>query len=442
MTFSAWSIIIDFGIVSVLLLIGKLMRAKVGFIQRWFLPPSLIAGFIALLCGPEVFGIIPLDPGQCGTYSAILIALVFSCIPLTSQKREKQGRSSVGRMWAYSNAGMLFQWALGGALGIWVFSFFWPGTESIGIAMPAGFCGGHGTAAAMGDAFAAFGVDDIQSLAMTCATAGIIAAVVIGLAMIKWGTNHQKTVFLKKYSDLPDELRTGIMPKDKRDSIGEASFSAISLDSMTFNLGVIFAVAAGGYGISKLIAHFWPLISVPSFISAFLVGLLVRLIFDKTGASEHICPKTVGHLSGAFTDFLVAFGVASIRLTVLWKLILPLTIMIVIGLVFTFLYVIIIGKMISKDYWYERSVFTWGWFTGTLSMSIALLRIIDPDMKTGTLDDYAYAYIYVAPVEMALICLAPVAFVTGFGGLYIILCLAGGVATLIAAGFKGWLTKK
>lgn len=441
MEFSPWTLLVDFGLVSVLLMLGKFLRAKVKFIQRLFLPPSLIAGFLALTLGPEILGWLPVSPDNCGTYSAVLIALVFGCIPLTSRKKISENREGVGRMWAYSNSGMLFQWALGGLLGLAIFKFFWPGTDAIGIAMPAGFCGGHGTAAALGAAFAENGQADMMSISMTCATAGIIAAVIFGLAMIKWGSKHGKTSFITKYEDLPDELRTGIMPKDKRDSMGEASFSAISLDSLTFNLGTIAAIGAGGYGISCLVAHFWPILKLPTFICAFIVALAVRKLFDKTGYSEYISPKMVNHLSGCFTDYLVAFGVASIRLAVVWKLIIPLTLMIVTGLGLTFLFVYFIGKRLAGEYWFEKTVFTWGWFTGTMSMSIALLRIIDPDMKSGTLDEYAYAYVYVAPVEIALISLAPIAFITGFGWLYVGLSIAGGVATLIAARKKGWLTK-
>lgn len=442
MEFTPWTFLVDFGIVSVLLMLGKFLRAKVKFIQKLFLPPSLLAGFMVLILGPEILGWLPIDPGNCGTYSAVLIALVFGCIPLTSQKKTTGSREGVGRMWAYSNSGMLLQWALGGFLGLAVFKFFWSGTEAIGIAMPAGFCGGHGTAAALGAAFAENGQADMMSISMTCATVGIIAAVVIGLAMIKWGSNHGKTSFITRYEDLPDELRTGIMPKDKRDSMGEASFSAISLDSLTFNFGTIAAVGAGGYGISCLVAHFWPILKLPTFICAFVVALAVRKIFDKTGSSEYICPKMVNHLSGCFTDYLVAFGVASIRLSVVWKLIIPLTIMIVLGLILTLLFVYFVGKKLAGQYWFEKTVFTWGWFTGTMSMSIALLRIIDPDMKTGTLDEYAFAYVYVAPVEIALISLAPIAFITGFGWLYVGLSLAGGIATLAVAWKKGWLASK
>lgn len=58
---------------------------------------------------------------------------------------------------------------------------------AFGITMPSGYCGGHGTAAAIGQAFSQFGYDEILTLAMTAATFGIVAAVIIGLIIIKWG---------------------------------------------------------------------------------------------------------------------------------------------------------------------------------------------------------------------------------------------------------------
>ena len=71
---------------------------------------------------------------------------------------------------------------------------------------------------------------------MTAATFGIVAAVIIGLIIIKWGTKKGHTSFLANYDDLPHELQTGLLPGDKRESMGESSCSSISIDSLTFNL--------------------------------------------------------------------------------------------------------------------------------------------------------------------------------------------------------------
>ena len=441
MTFSPWNLLVDAGIISLLLLLGKLLRAKVKFIQRLFIPPSLPAGLFGLILGPEVLGWLPLSK-QLGTYAGILIALVFSCIPFTSARAPRvKGEARVGRMWAYSQAGMLLQWALGGGLGLWLLCRFWPLDGAFGLSMPAGYCGGHGTAAAIGESFANYGVEEMQSLAMTAATVGIIASVVLGMWIISWGASRGKTRFLCSYDSLAPELKTGILPKDKRHSMGEASFSAISLDSMSFNFAIIALTALGGFGLAKGIAALVPALKLPVFSCAFLVGLLLSWIVSKLRVEEHLSKPIIGHFSGAFTDYLVAFGVASIRLEVVGRYIVPLSILLAVGLILTLVYVFWVGNRIHKTCPFEKSIFTWGWFTGTMAMGIALLRVTDPDGKSGTLDDYAYAYLYIAPVEIALVSLSPLAFCYGYGWAFITACAVLGATILAFAALRGWLKK-
>lgn len=437
MAFTPWTLVVDAGIVSGLLLLGKLARAKLPFLQRLFIPPSLLAGFAGLIFGPGLLGWLPLSD-QMGSYAGILIALVFSCLPLTSSRRQAGG-GKVGRMWAYSQAGMLLQWGLGGLLGCFVLARIWPVDGAIGLSMPAGFCGGHGTAAALGDAFGKYGLEDIRTLAMTAATVGIIASVVIGMALIRRGAEKGQTAYLGRFEDLPPELRSGVLPKERRFSMGVATFSAISLDSMTFNFGMIALITLLGYGLSKGIEALWPALMLPVFSCAFLTGIAVRAVLRKTRTDDYLSKPIIGHLSGAFTDYLVAFGVASIKLEIVVQYIVPLTLLLAVGLVATLLYVFLLGRRFHRTAWFEKSIFTWGWFTGTMAMGIALLRITDPESRSGCLDDYAYAYLYIAPVEIALVTFAPVLFVQGFGGWFSVVCAAAGAAILVLSRRKRWI---
>ena len=438
-TFTPWTLFVDIGIISLLLLIGKLMRVKIKWVQKLFIPPSLLAGFIGLACGPHGFDILPLS-NQTGTYAGILIAFIFGALPLTSQKT-KGDNKEIGKMWVYSQTGMLLQWAFGGLLGLLILNHIWPLNPAFGITMPSGFCGGHGTAAAIGQAFGQLGHDEILTLAMTAATFGIVASVILGLIFVKWGAKNKHTTYLADYKDLPSELRTGLLPPEKRESIGESTCSSISIDSLTFNLAIICAIALGGYGISKLAAHFMPGFELPVFSCAFVFGILFKKLLDKTRASESICPQTVGHISGAMTDYLVAFGIASIKLSVVLEYIVPLAILLLSGLAVTLIYVFFMAKKLMKECWFEKALFTWGWFTGTMAMGIALLRVVDPKMKSRCMDSYALAYLFIAPVEISLITFAPVAFVNGYGLLFAGICLVAGLCVLSVAHFKNWFIK-
>lgn len=438
-TFTPWTLFVDVGIISALLLIGKLMRTQIKLVQKLFIPPSLLAGFIGLILGPYGFDLLPLS-NQTGTYAGILIAFIFGALPLTSQKAQGKTKE-IASMWVYSQGGLLLQWAFGGLLGLLVLNQIWPLSPGFGITMPSGYCGGHGTAAAIGQAFGQLGHDEILTLAMTAATFGIVSAVILGLIFVKWGTRKKYTTFLADYNDLPSELQTGLLPDEKRESMGESTCSSISIDSLTFNLSFVCLIAFCGYGISKLAAHFMPGFELPVFSCAFVAGILLKKVFDRTGVTNYICPKTVNHISGALTDYLVAFGIASIKISVVIDYIVPLSILLLSGLVVTLIYVFVMARKLMKECWFEKALFTWGWFTGTMAMGIALLRVVDPKMRSRCLDSYALAYLFIAPVEISLITFAPVAFVNGYGLLFSGICLVSFLAILSVAYFKKWFVR-
>lgn len=427
-TFTPWTIVVDLGIISALMLLGKLIRVKVKGIQRFLIPPAVLAGIMGLVLGPEVLGWLPLS-GSLGTYAGILIAFVFAALPFTSTSKAREV-AKVKRMWGYSQGGMLFQWGFGGLLGILLLGQIWPLNDSFGITMPAGFCGGHGSAAALGDAFAGFGQDEVLTLAMTSATFGIICSIVIGLIFLRIGTKRGYSACLTEAEKLPEELRTGVVEKANRKSIGEGIFSTISVSTLTFNLSVIGLVVLGGYLISKGVSRVAPMLELPVFSCSYIVGILVKFVCDRTKVTEYVCPETSSSLSGMFTDYLVAFGIASIKISVVSQYLVPMLILLFAGLIFTACYIYIAAKYIFKEYWFEKAMFSWGWFTGTMAMGMALLRIADPDSRSHCVDHYAIAYIFIAPVEIALITFAPIIFTSGYGLLFSLIAVVIGLSLM------------
>lgn len=440
--YGPWTFFTDLGIIFALLLAGKFIRVKVRFIQKLFIPPSLIAGFLGLALGPNGFELLPFS-GHLGTYAGILIALVFGALPLSSPKfsfREVSGR--VGPIWAYAQLGMLIQWAVMGLFGLFVLNVIWPQLHpAFGVMLPTGFYGGHGTAAAIGSAFEGLGWDEAKSLGMTTATTGVVVAIILGLVMVKWAAARGETKFIKDFSDLPDDLRTGLIPEERRESAGKVTTSSISIDSLAFHLAFVFVVALIGYLLSQGVKYYYPKLEIPVFSASFIVGLILKKIFDATGVSDYICPQQTSRLSSTFTDLLVACGVASIKLSVVVKYAVPLIILILTGIVVVWLITFILGKRLCKTFWFERSIFAWGWWTGTMAMGIALLRIVDPKMESKAMDDYALAYLPIAPVEILLITFVPVMFASGMGAWILLASLVASVAIIALAKRMGWWIK-
>lgn len=441
--FTPWTLFTDIGFISILLLIGKVIRVYVKQVQKLFIPPSLLAGLLGLTFGPNGLGWIPFSD-NIGTYAAVLIALVFGSLPLSSPKMSMRLISGrVGPMWAYAQVGMLMQWGLAGLFGLFVIKQIWPDlNDAFGIMLSTGFYGGHGTAAAIGAAFDGLGWEDAFSLAMTTATVGIICAIIGGLIMIKWAARHKQTSFISDFDDLPDELRSGLLPESKRESIGTATTSSISIDSLTFHSALVFVIALLGYAASQWVKIHYPMLELPVFSCAFVIGLLLKQVFDLTRVSTYICPITTQRLSSSFTDLLVAFGVASIKLGIVVKYAVPLIVLIVGGVIIVWSITFYLGRRLAKTYWFERTIFAWGWWTGTMAMGIALLRIVDPKLASKAMDDYALAYLPIAPVEILLITFVPILFVNGFGVWLSLACVGVSLLILLFARKMDWWNKK
>ena len=442
--FTPWVLLSDLGIISALLLVGKFIRVKVKLIQKLFIPPSLLAGVLGLALGPNGLGWLPLS-GSMGTYAAVLIALVFGALPLSSPKftvKEVAGR--VGPMWVYAQLGMLLQWALAGLFGLFVMKLIWPElNDAFGVMLSTGFYGGHGTAAAIGEAFNGLGWDEAASLGMTTATVGVICAIIGGLICIKWAAKNKQTAFISDFADLPQELRSGLVPAEKRDSMGNATTSSISIEPLTFHLALVLLVAFLGYSMSVGVKQWYPQLELPVFSCAFIVGLILKKIFDATNVTDYICPQTTQRIGSMATDLLVAFGVASIKLGVVVKYAVPLVVLIIAGALMVFGVTFFFGKRLSKTYWFERTIFAWGWWTGTMAMGIALIRIVDPKLSSKAMDDYALAYLPIAPVEILLITFVPIMFMNGMGLWLSLGCLAlSGLLILLAIKMGWWIKKK
>lgn len=442
-TFTPWAFFVDLGLISVLLLIGQVLRAKVKLIQKMFIPPSLIAGLLGLTLGPNGLGWLPFSD-QLGTYAGILIAVVFAALPFSSSNAPiKEIVRTTGPMWAYAQLGMLLQWGIVGLFGLTVIKWIWPNlNDAFGVMFPTGFYGGHGTAAAIGAAFEGLGWEDARSLGMMTATVGVVFAIGIGLIFIKWATRNKHAAFISDFNDLPDELRSGMLPEEKRSSIGTETTSSISIDSLTFHAALVCVAALLGYLASRGVKLAYPKLELPVFSCAFVIGLIMKRIFDAVHISKYICPQTTVRIGSMSTDLLVAFGVASIKLSVIVNYALPLLVLIICGTLITMLITFYLGRRLSKTYWFERTIFAWGWWTGTMAMGIALLRIVDPKLASKAMDDYALAYLPIAPVEIILISLTPVLFASGKGFWMVAGCLALSAVTILIAWLMKWFVPR
>jgi glutamate:Na+ symporter, ESS family len=426
--FSIWSLMVDVSIISGLLLLGTILRAKVKWIQSLFLPASMIAGFIGLGLGPSGVDILPFSD-QLSTYPGLLIAVIFASIPIGAVKvNMKEIIHRVREMWSYSMLLTLLMWGGGAFFGLVVIKQVFTDLPSgFGVILGAGFLGGHGTAAAIGEGFSQYGWEEAMTLGMTSATIGILVAVLGGIVLVKKNTEKGHTQFISSFKELPDELRSGLMYKDKRIAMGKETVSPSSIDPLVLHLSIISFVVGVSYWLTDALENILPGISVPLLSIAFVVALAFQFLVRTVKADEYIDQRVMERIGGSATDYLVAIGIASINITVVMDYAVPLLLLFVFGTIWAYLIFRFIGPNIFKNFWFEKSLFGWGWSTGTVAMGLALLRIVDPELKSKTMDDYALAYIGMVPVEIVIITFTPLLFSTGLPWVMPIVLLIGGI---------------
>lgn len=438
MEFDAWALLTDLGLVSVLLLVGALIRAKVQLVQRLFIPSSIIAGLLGLALGPNGAGIIPFSE-QLSNYPGVLIAVFFGALGLGQQTfnfRALVGR--VGNLWSYSLAMYVLQWGLGLLFVIALLERIWDLPRGFGLMLAAGFAGGHGSAAAVGSAFEGLGWAEATSLGFTTATVGVVVSIVGGLALIKWGVRHGQTQALADFEELPEELRTGLVPSEDRGPIGDATISPSSLEPLAFHLGLIAAVTMIGYYLSGVLGDLLFGVSVPAFAVAFLVGIATNVGLIWTRVAGYVDPPTVRSVSGTTIDLLVAFGIAAIVPSVVANYAVPLILLMLFGIAYCFVLFRYLAPRMFPGYWFERGMFTWGWSTASFAFGIALLRIVDPKLQSKTMEDTGLAYIGWAPMEIIVVTFAPFLVALGFSWVFIGGSLLVGFGALALSWGLGW----
>lgn len=437
--------LIDFAVASFFIMVGQLIRAKVGFIQKLFVPASMIAGFIALALGSEGLNILPFSD-SISSYSGVLIIIVFAGVGINGFTINKENIKSevdrVGSYFFYKVLAQAIQFSLPPLFSILVISKLFPYINyGFGLLLAAGFSGGHGTAAAVGSAYAKMGFEDAMDIGMTCATVGILSGIFGGLAFIKWATKKGYTKYIKSFSYISGDLKTGLISEENRVSIGKETISSMVLDPIAWHLAILLVASGAGVLLNNWIASVTGL-DLPTYLVSFLIAFFMFLVFKKTKVHDYIDEGIINRLSGTATDYLVFFGIASIKVSVIVKYGAPLLLLLLFGMFTVVLTLLYFGAAMNKGSWFERSIFVFGYSTGVFAIGFILLRIVDPLNQSKTLNDTALAAPFTTPIELFAWSAGPIMLLNGqhwtFIGIYLAILAA---CVIVNKLFKWWWLK-
>jgi Na+/glutamate symporter len=359
-------------VLAVLPLISRMIRQNTTVFRKVFLPSSIIAGTIALVLGPEVLPAVaawlglqvssPFPDRMVAVWAAmpgILINVVFAALLMGKPL------PTLRQIWHHAGPQVCFgqtvawgQYVVGILLTILVLTPVFGLPAAAGALIEVAFEGGHGTAAGMGEAFAAVGWPEGQDMALGLATVGLVGGVIIGTLLINWqvGRGTIQPGDVDRTGAVPDLGLSSaeITPEDlaelererRRAAQPTDPLSLLSIMAIGRNLGPFVLLAAAGIAWSVLAVIFiapriiptgWFERGVGDFgqsMGVTVTGLLLIRVADppnKSGALESFGYKQLlfepivggGLFTGASVALLMAFGTHAIlglttAITIFW----------------------------------------------------------------------------------------------------------------------------
>ncbi|WP_231495783.1 sodium/glutamate symporter [Paucisalibacillus sp. EB02] len=385
---------IAFGIASIMLGIAMIIRTKVRFIRNMLVPASVIAG---------VIGLIVMNTGLITSTSLDifvqivnhLFVIVFISIGLTSSSKHKSSSNSTGKNIAKGSLGMGFLWnllyaltpAVGAIIILLVGGFF--GMDPLyGLLIPFAFTQGPGQASTFGTIFEQqYGIADAATVGITFAAIGFLICFLVGVPLAKLGVKRGLAKELGK-NKVEGFIERGFYAKnEEKPELGKETMFSGNMDTMTFHfaiIGICYVLAIGMSQIFALIPGIGATISSMLFIYGMLAAYLVKFIMKKLKIDYMLDNTFQSKITGWATDFLVVGSFMAVKFSIIQQWLVPI---ITVSLVITLITVIVslyFGKRLGGENDFERTLGFFGTATGTVPSGMALVRIVDPSLRTTT----------------------------------------------------------
>ncbi|MFP4078550.1 MAG: sodium/glutamate symporter [Candidatus Izemoplasmataceae bacterium] len=424
-------------LVGIGLLAGKLIRMKVKFFSKYFLPSSVIGGLLFLLLGPEVLGRlwafeygVFTEPiyNVMGAMPGLLISVIFASLFLGNKI------PSLKKIWLSAGPQISFGQTL--AWGQYVFGIlvtalvlvpFFDAPPIVGALIEIAFEGGHGTASGMADTFADLGYPEGADLALGLATVGVIGGVVIGVILINWGVRRNMTKHLDHSRTYSEAELNGVIEPENRKPSGMTTVSPQSIEPLALHVGFIGLAVLIGKGLLEgliLIENaLWGaggdliiLGYVPLFPMAMIGGVIVQVLLDKFDRYDLVDRGMVKGIQGLALDFLILSSIATLALSVIGQNIGIFAILSLVGIAWNvFVFMVLARRMIPRN-WFERGIGDFGQSMGMTAIGLVLIRIVDSETKTEALEAFGYKQLLFEPlVGGGIVTALSVPFIYNFG---------------------------
>lgn len=419
-------------ILSIFVILGYILRELIPFLNKIFLPASVIGGVLALIAGPQVLNMVAI-PDVFSAFSSDLLEVVI--VPLifgvTFTRKKLAAYLDVILV---SEGLRMSQLCIGGGLGI-LLCLIWPnlpvGWGTMGLFS---FCSGHPIAAAVGGIFMEYGVMGNMDIGIVLSTVGLLAAMIGGMIYVNYGIRKGWAAFIKPDGSAKLSFQRGLLPEDRQDSIGTSKINGGALNNLLFQFAIIMIIIFLGRGLHNLLGTYvWAVFGdFPDFLFDMIVALIAWPLLSKVNLHRYYDRKTAQSISGFALDMIIVGAVATMNLSIVATYWLPLLIYCVILVAVIFWSCWFFFKKLVAEEWFEKSVFTYGAYTGVTASGLALLRALDPKTESTAYETNSIASAVQMPFMGFTMTLVPM-FAATMSGVEVLISFGIAAACLVLA---------
>jgi ESS family glutamate:Na+ symporter len=214
----------------------------------------------------------------------------------------------------------------------------------------------------------------------------LLTAIIIGTALINIFVRKGYAKFVKVVAknEGRESVRGGI-PEDKRKPIGLTRVVNDNCNNLAFQLALLMlCIWVGEQVFAKGLAVVIPSITsyLPSMVRGIFGAIIVWGIIVKLNLGHLVDKSTVSSISGTVLEVIILSAVATIKVDLVTKYIVPLLAITVICTIVTAFCSFFMLKKCAINEWFEKFCMMFGLCTGNVSTGLALVRMVDPNSQS------------------------------------------------------------
>lgn len=394
-----WYGIIQIGLLSLMLLLGNLLRRKIKPLRLSLLPTAVIGGFAALFLRHK--GWLPIDVKFLESLTYHMTGIGFIALGLRAPARsERDSGKDAARDGINSGAFIVSNYLLQGIVGaVLMIILSWTLYPNLfaagGLILPMGFGQGPGQAFNVGTMYEqSFGFKGGTAFGLAIATMGMLWASIGGIVYLNIFARRKRKSVDKKEQLIIDKVQE---PMGDADEIPLTE----AIDKFTIQLALVFIVYLltflFAYGLTYVFNNLSfleelgktviPLIWGFNFLIGSSLALLTRSVLAGLRKTKFMNRKytnnyMLNRISGSAFDLMITASICAISISDLRTLWVPLLVITTVGGLVTLFYIRYVSKRIYRSYFLEGMLAMYGMMTGTVSTGILLLREVDPAFTT------------------------------------------------------------